>query len=66
MNKNSESYKSIAKLVINTIIKNKGDVKQYIDLTNESDASDEDVGFSDILRIGVNEYRCMNSECVCQ
>jgi len=66
MNKNSQSYKSIAKLVINTIIKNKGDVKQYIDLTNEPDASDEDVGFSDVLRIGVNEYRCMNSECVCQ
>jgi len=40
MSNKSENYKNIAKLVINTIIKNKGDVEDYIDLTNEPEEVD--------------------------
>jgi len=40
MSHKSENYKNIAELVVNTIVKNKGDVEDYIDLTNEPDAVD--------------------------
>ena len=65
MSHKSKNYRHIAKLVINTIIKNKGDVEDYIDLTNEPDEVDQvipTIAIQDFEK----EYKCLRSECICQ